>query len=106
MNKRTSRRLPFLLLLLAMAMTTTVALANDERGDSIHAPQSSALGTIKKTVRGFSAIDTNYIEPQHYNYALMVQTTYNYDMYWLRSNNGQEVMFSPDLALRVGPYFG
>ena len=67
---------------------------------------SSKLGPIRKTVRGFSAIDTNYIEPQHYNYALMVQTTYNYDMYWLKSNTGQQVMLSPDMALRVGPYFG
>lgn len=99
-------RMPMLLLLMAMAVTAIVAKANDERGDSIHRSQPSAIGAIRKTVRGFSAIDTNYIEPQHYNYALMIQTTYNYDMYWLRSNNGQEVMFSPDLALRVGPYFG
>ena len=34
------------------------------------------LGVIRKTVRGFSAIDTNYVEPQHYNWAFMVQNTY------------------------------
>ena len=88
-------------MVLLLAAFCVSALA--EQRDSIG---RSTLGPIRKTVRGFSAIDTNYIEPQHYNYALMVQTTYNYDMYWLRSNTGQQVMLSPDLALRVGPYFG
>ncbi|MDE6355419.1 MAG: DUF4421 domain-containing protein, partial [Prevotella sp.] len=31
------------------------------------------IGSIRKTIRGFSAIDTNYIEPQHYNYTVMLQ---------------------------------
>ena len=79
------------------------SLANDSTSRSL---ADETLGKIKKTVRGFSAIDTNYIEPQHYNYALMLQTTINYDMYWLKSNSGQKVMLSPDAALRVGPYFG
>ena len=33
------------------------------------------LGVIRKTVRGFSAIDTNYVEPQHYNWAFMIQNS-------------------------------
>ena len=91
--------------LMSMALLLTVfciSLQAEPRDST----SSSKLGPIRKTVRGFSAIDTNYIEPQHYNYALMVQTTYNYDMYWLKSNTGQQVMLSPDMALRVGPYFG
>lgn len=83
---------------LFMAVVAVNAVADEEKED--------AFGTIKRTVRVFSAIDTAYIEPQHYNYAFMLQTTYNVDLYWLRSSNGQSVMLSPDGALRLGPYFG
>lgn len=64
------------------------------------------LGVIRKTVRGFSAIDTNYVEPQHYNWAFMIQNTYNYDVYRLSSSYGQEIYLSPDVMFRIGPYFG
>ena len=64
------------------------------------------LGVIRKTVRGFGAIDTNYVEPQHYNWALMIQNTYNYDVYRLSSAFGQEIYLSPDVLFRIGPYFG
>ena len=64
------------------------------------------LGVIRKTVRGFSAIDTNYVEPQHYNWAFMIQNTYNYDVYRLSSAYGQEILLSPDVLFRIGPYFG
>ena len=40
------------------------SLASDTTNKSL---AGEALGQIKKTVRGFSAIDTNYIEPQHYH---------------------------------------
>lgn len=63
------------------------------------------LDPFRKTVRGFSAIDTNYIEPQHYNWSLMLQSTFNYDVYWLRSGS-QSLMLSPDVVMRIGPYFG
>lgn len=64
------------------------------------------MGVIKKTVRGFSKIDTNYVEPQHYNWTIMAQTTLNYDRFKLSSGNGQSVTLAPDMSLRVGPYFG
>ena len=83
---------------LFMAVVAVNAGADEEK--------ENAFGTIKRTVRVFGAIDTAYIEPQHYNYAFMLQTTYNVDLYWLRSSNGQSVMLSPDRALRLGPYFG
>lgn len=64
------------------------------------------LGWVKRLGRGFSAIDTNYIEPQHYNFTVMLQSTFNYDIYRLRSNSGQAVTLSPDMAMRIGPYMG
>lgn len=64
------------------------------------------MGAFKKLVRGFSEIDTNYIEPQHYNFTFMMQTTYNYDMYRLRGASGQEVTLAPDVVMKMGPYVG
>ena len=68
--------------------------------------QEKKMSLIKRIVRGFSAIDTNYIEPQHYNFTAMVQTTFNYDIYRLKGNSGQTVTLSPDIAMKLGPYFG
>ena len=92
--------------MIMMCFCMVSAIATAKSADTTRVETSSTIGSIRKTVRGFSAIDTAYIEPQHYNCALMVQTTYNLDMYWLRSGNGQEVMLSPDVVMRVGPYFG
>ena len=86
--------------MIMMCFCMVSAIATAKSADTTRVETSSTIGSIRKTVRGFSAIDTAYIEPQHYNYALMVQTTYNLDMYWLRSGNGQEVMLSPDVVMR------
>ena len=64
------------------------------------------LSKLRRIIREFSAIDENYIEPQHYNFTAMVQSTYTYDIYRLSSNNGQTITLSPDASLKVGPYFG
>ena len=63
---------------------------------------------VKRIVRRFDWIDTTYIEPQHYNYTVMLQTTHTYDRYTLRSggDDPQSLTFSPDGKLRLGPYFG
>ncbi len=50
--------------------------------------------------------DSTYIEPQHYNFAFMIQNTTNYEMYRLHSNSGQSITFAPDPTIKVGPYFG
>lgn len=54
----------------------------------------------------FDNIDTTYIEPQHYNYTLMLQNTNTYEQYTLSSKDGQRISFSPDPTFRLGPYFG
>ncbi len=64
------------------------------------------LGFIQKVVRSFSDVDTNYIEPQHYNFTVMTQGTVNYDMFRLKSHSGQSVTFAPDIIMKVGPYIG
>ena len=59
-----------------------------------------------KYFRDFNEIDTTYIEPQHYNYALMLQNTNTYETYTLRSKTGQSIFFAPQPTYRIGPYFG
>ena len=60
---------------------------------------------IKYTIRGLDRLERDYIEPQHYEFSVMVQATRNYEDFIL-SSNGQSIMLSPDQPIRVGPYFG
>lgn len=95
MMTTTTRLFIFFALLLQASLLTSTAFARKKE-----------LSQMRKVVRGFSAIDTNYIEPQHYNFTVMLQATFNYDMYRLKSRSGQSVIFAPDVPLKVGPYVG
>ncbi len=53
-----------------------------------------------------TAIDTTYIEPQHFNYTVMLQNTNSYEVYTIKSKTGQAITFSPDATVRIGPYVG
>lgn len=66
------------------------------------------LSWLRRIIRGFSYIDENYVEPQHYNWSVMLQGTYNYDIYRLSStgSNRQTVTFAPSPTFKFGPYFG
>lgn len=88
-----------LVIICLMLISTATVMAEQGTGHR-------EIGKLRKTIRGLSSIDTNYIEPQHYNFTVMLQTTYNYDLYQLRSVTGQEVTFAPDVKMKVGPYIG
>ena len=97
------RKIVFLLML----MTSLVAMA----GDSLSvepAPVSKKGSWLKRVIDSFSDQDTLYVEPQHYNWALMLQSVTTYDYYRLSTtgDNGQSISFSPQLDVRFGPYFG
>ena len=92
---------------LLMLMTSLVAMA----GDSLSvepAPVSRKGSWLKRVIDSFSDQDTLYVEPQHYNWALMLQSVTTYDYYRLSTTgpNGQSISFSPQLDVRFGPYFG
>ena len=78
-----------------VAPSDTLAMGTTER----------KLGKMRRVVRGFDRLDTNYIEPQHYIFTVMVQGTHTYDRYTLGAD-GQSITFSPDRNMRFGPYFG
>ena len=56
--------------------------------------------------REFSNVDTLYVEPQHYNYTVMLQNTNTYEEYTLYGKDGQRISFAPDPSWRLGPYLG
>ena len=57
-------------------------------------------------VKNFSRVDTNYIEPQHYNYTLMLQNTNTYEIYRISTPNGNVFTFAPQPSIKLGPYAG
>ncbi len=63
---------------------------------------NGVVGIIKE----FNNVDTNYIEPQKYMFTTTLMGTYTYENYLIRSKSGQEVTFSPEARIKVGPYIG
>jgi len=60
---------------------------------------------VREVVREFDRFEDEYIEPPHYDFAVELRATRNYEDFIL-SSNGQSIMFSPDQRIKVGPYFG
>lgn len=57
-------------------------------------------------VKEFSRIDTAFIEPQHYNFTVMLQNTNTYEVYRLSTERGNSVRLAPKPSVKLGPYFG
>lgn len=97
-------------LTILMLMTSLSLMANDPLlSDSLAvSEQPPKENWFKRTLRKFTEIDTSYVEPQHYNWAFMLQGTYNYDIYRLSTSgeNEQKVTFAPAPTFKFGPYFG
>ena len=64
------------------------------------------ISKLRRIVRGFSYIDTAYIEPQVYIYTVMLQNTNTLEIYHISDRSGQEVVFSPKPSYKLGPYIG
>ena len=103
--------------LMAFSSLPTCAQGDSLSRDSSVAKEDSAtvvknkekkniFSFIGDIVRSFSDYDEEYIEPQHYNYALMLQNTNTYEVYRISNKEGQSVKFAPDPTFRIGPYFG
>ena len=99
-----------LIVLLFIALPAAAG-GNDVTDDSVTVTTHDKVKVKKKNrlyefVKKFNRIDTTYIEPQHYNYTMMLQNTTTYEVYYLSSKSGQEVTFAPRPSFKVGPYFG
>lgn len=65
--------------------------------------------TLRRVGRQFNAIDTNYISPNRYNLAFMLEQSIWHEQYRLGGKGGgekQRIRFSPDPGFKLGIYFG
>lgn len=101
------RLLSIVMLMISLGAAAQDSLAVEEPSVAVEEPKHE-MSWLRRTIRGFSYIDENYVEPQHYNWSIMFQGTYNYDYYRLSSTgaNRQTVSFSPSPSVKFGPYFG
>lgn len=94
-------------LFLLMSVTVIALGANDSVNAGKRNTVFRRIGkAFTKVFKGFNEVDTNYIEPQHYNYTLMLQNTNTYEIYKLESKSGQSITFAPKPTVRIGPYVG
>ena len=96
------RTLLFVLLLLLSLRLAAVEVLDSVDKPAVHKRE---LSKVRKTIRGFDRLNTEYIEPQHYNYTVMLQLTNTYENFILGSRN-QSIWLAPDNRLKVGPYVG
>ncbi len=97
-------------LLMALAMH---ASTDSTKVEALHkdAPvgrqlRNPLLNAAYQFVKEFSRVDTDYVEPQHYNFTVMLQNTNTYEVYHLGNKTGQEIVFSPKPSVKIGPYVG
>lgn len=64
------------------------------------------IGAMYGFVKNFSKVDTSYIEPQKYNFTVMMQNTNTYEMYRISSSKGNDFTFAPLPSVKLGPYIG
>ncbi len=78
--------------------------------DNFSQTLSDGIDEMKRKIRELDSYDTNYIEPNKFNYSAMLQNTNYWQHYTLRAQNElgneQSINISPRPAIKVGPYFG
>ena len=93
----------------ALLMILTSVVLQVVAQDTLQTEQpEKKMSWLRRTIRGFSYVDERYVEPQHYNWSVMLQATHTYDYYRLSTSgsDGQSVWLSPEPNFKVGPYFG
>ena len=102
-----------LLIVLLMALGCQAATDSTRVGEKFRRSQgvgkqlrNPILNALYQFVKEFSRVDTNYVEPQHYNFTVMLQNTNTYEVYYLANKAKQEIGFSPKPSVKVGPYVG
>ncbi len=94
------RTLPLLIFILFTVLSEATA------ADTIPTPPKKKLSAFRRMVRNFSRVDTNYIEPQKYNFTVMLQNTTSFEGYTLKLKDDHSVVFAPEPSYKLGPYFG
>ncbi|MDD7318137.1 MAG: DUF4421 domain-containing protein [Prevotella sp.] len=93
-----------------MFVAVSVSACNNcETGDSVAVDVKKGIkkgNAIYRLFKSFTEIDTAYIEPQHYEYTVMLQNTTTYEIYKLTSKSGQTITFAPKPTVKIGPFVG
>ena len=82
----------------------------NENRDSLQQDEQNFFQRLNKKIdvilRSFSEKDTNYIEPQKFDFTVMAQHTQVYQYTKVTADNGHTLTLSPDVVFKIGPYFG
>ena len=84
------------------------SLSVAERGSVVAADtvaKTKKRNFVLRFIDKFSDLDTNYVEPNHYNWALMLQNTNTCEWFSVKSGDSKLPMVS-DPAVKLGPFFG
>lgn len=100
-------------LLLGIILLLVTCVVEGRDGDGIMASAPLPRDTVKvreisrlrETIRGLDRTEDDYIEPQHYEFTVMMQMTRTFENFVL-SSNGQSISLAPDGLTKVGPFFG
>lgn len=91
----------------AMVLLACTALPAASQEEHKHRGFFRQIGHgLGEFVKEFSRIDTAYVEPQHYNFTVMLQNTNTYEVYRLTTENGNSFTFAPQPSVKLGPYVG
>lgn len=93
------------ILLAIIILSTDCRAANDSIPEK-RTFWGKVVDNLYSFVKNFSHVDTNYIEPQHYNYTLMLQNTNTYEIYRISTPKGNVFTFAPQPSIKLGPYAG
>ncbi len=66
----------------------------------------SATDVLTRLQNFLNPIDTNYVEPQHYNFKVALKNITTYEVYTLSTDDGKNISFSPKPHMKTGPYIG
>ncbi len=108
MIDQTTKSHPGIRLLAIMLALVFAMQVNAETMDSIKSdkPRSFLSKVISPFEKFFAGTDTSYIEPNHYNFQVMLQNRYSYEVYRLTDDKGNSIRFEPKPSLKIGPYAG
>lgn len=91
--------------LLAQNEKSTILKKGKELGKELGDKAKENVNIIGHRI---NEIDTNYVEPNKYNFAFMLENSSWYEYYRLSSNEGnpQRLTIAPNMSYKLGAYFG
>ena len=90
-----------------LLLAAVLPMQAQERQDSVRWMRADRPPSdILRGLQSLNNVDTTYIEPQRYNFTVMLQNTNTYEVYRLKTRDGLSITLAPEVTVRVGPYFG